>query len=29
MELKLEDLKYQDTAIEAIVKVFEGTEKYF
>jgi type III restriction enzyme len=27
MELKLEDLKYQDTAIEAVVKVFEGVEK--
>lgn len=27
MELKLEDLKYQDTAIDAVVKVFEGTEK--
>jgi len=27
MELKLEDLKYQDTAIDAVVKVFDGTEK--
>lgn len=27
MELKLEDLKYQDTAIDSIVKVFDGTEK--
>lgn len=27
MELKLEDLKYQDEAIESIIKVFDGTEK--
>ena len=27
MQLKLENLKYQDDAIQAIVKVFEGTEK--
>ena len=27
MELKLEDLKYQDEAIESLVKVFDGTEK--
>ncbi len=27
MNLKLENLKYQDTAIEAIVKVFDGAEK--
>lgn len=27
MELQLEDLKYQDTAIQSVVKVFEGTEK--
>ncbi len=27
MELKLENLKYQDDAIQAVVKVFDGTEK--
>ncbi len=27
MELKLESLKYQDTAIQSVVKVFDGTEK--
>ncbi|MBL0238416.1 MAG: DEAD/DEAH box helicase family protein [Saprospiraceae bacterium] len=27
MELKLENLKYQDEAIQAVVKVFDGTEK--
>ena len=27
MELKLENLKYQDTAIQAVIKVFDGTEK--
>lgn len=27
MELQLEDLKYQDTAIQAVIKVFDGTEK--
>jgi type III restriction enzyme len=27
MELQLENLKYQDTAIQAVVKVFDGTEK--
>jgi type III restriction enzyme len=27
MELKLESLKYQDAAIQSVVKVFEGTEK--
>ena len=27
MELKLEDLKYQDEAIESVIKVFDGTEK--
>lgn len=27
MNLKLENLKYQETAIQSIVKVFEGTEK--
>ncbi|MCX8492040.1 MAG: DEAD/DEAH box helicase family protein [Cyclobacteriaceae bacterium] len=27
MELKLENLKYQDTAIQSVVKVFEGTER--
>ena len=27
MELQLENLKYQDTAIQAVIKVFDGTEK--
>lgn len=27
MELKLENLKYQDDAIQSVVKVFDGTEK--
>jgi type III restriction enzyme len=27
LELKLENLKYQDDAIQAVVKVFDGTEK--
>jgi type III restriction enzyme len=27
MELKLENLKYQDVAIQSVVKVFDGTEK--
>lgn len=27
MELKLENLKYQDTAIQSVVKVFDGTER--
>ena len=27
MELQLENLKYQDTAIQAAIRVFEGTEK--
>ncbi|SMO71683.1 type III restriction enzyme [Saccharicrinis carchari] len=27
MELQLEDLKYQDEAIESVIKVFDGTEK--
>ncbi|MDI9337508.1 MAG: DEAD/DEAH box helicase family protein [Alphaproteobacteria bacterium] len=27
MELQLENLKYQNTAIQAVIKVFEGTEK--
>ncbi|MCZ2356450.1 MAG: DEAD/DEAH box helicase family protein [Bacteroidia bacterium] len=27
MELQLESLKYQDTAIQSVVKVFDGTEK--
>jgi type III restriction enzyme len=27
MELQLESLKYQDTAIQSLVKVFDGTEK--
>ena len=27
MELKLENLKYQDDAIQSLVKVFDGTEK--
>ncbi len=27
MELKLESLKYQDVAIQSVVKVFDGTEK--
>lgn len=27
MELQLENLKYQDTAIQAVIKVFDGTDK--
>src|SRR5579872_402646 len=27
MELKLENLPYQDTAIQSVIKVFDGTEK--
>ena len=27
MQLKLETLKYQDLAIQSVVKLFEGTEK--
>ena len=27
IEFKLENLKYQDTAIESVVKVFDGIEK--
>ena len=27
MELQLENLKYQDTAIQAVIEVFDGTEK--
>jgi|GEM_PF-5723168 len=27
MELKLENLKYQDNAIKSVVKVFDGTQE--
>lgn len=27
MELQLESLKYQDIAVQSVVKVFDGTEK--
>lgn len=27
MELKLENLKYQDTAIQSVIKIFDGTDK--
>ena len=27
MQLKLESLKYQDLAVQSVVKLFEGTEK--